>query len=163
MGKESYVGVSTEDVEHVLVKGGREALEDVLVDVVGLTTDLAHGSIKSGKSAALLKLDNVLVSDESAAGLEERSGLGALLDNLNGGISDGVSDGSAESQGKNSKKDGQTHLGRKKLLKDEKSENIKRRRSFELKRVDCLAADAVGDGEERFRLKRRHRELFILE
>ena len=101
----TYIRVGAEDLNHFLVKRGSKTLEDVLVDVVGLARELLHGSIKRSKSAALLELDNVLVGNHLAAGLNKRSGLGALLNSVDGG--------SAESEGKKTQKNGKTHFDRR--------------------------------------------------
>jgi hypothetical protein len=96
----TYIGMGAENPNHVLVKGRSETTEDVLVDVVGLARNLLHGSIESRKSATLLELDNVLVGNHLAAGLDQRSSLGALLNGR-----------SAESEGKKTQKNRQTHFG----------------------------------------------------
>lgn len=92
--------MGTEEVEHLSVKSGSKALEDILEDSIGSTSQLGHGVLEVSKSAALLELDDVLVGDELTAGLKKRSGLRALL---NGG--------SAEGERKNGEKNRQTHIG----------------------------------------------------
>lgn len=93
--------MATKNFERLLVQSCGETLEDMLIDVVGVRGNLGKSLINSLERAAILELDNVLISNKAvlAGGNEERSRRCSLLGGWGG-----------QHHGKDRKKDGQPHF-----------------------------------------------------